>query len=425
MRPRLESSNVSLVRVIPNKFRKCIQPCEFVSLLYQQKGALECVERAPAQQELWRTRLQLKHGDINLGTMSEFQADCNNDKCCTGNQSLLCFRNCSLMLGYICGVFVHLSSFAANYCLKFQYQINADKMNLNYDDNQVLLTNLMWSLVTSFIAFSVLGVLRNVIGLKETRLEQLDALFSTGALGGLCSSWFLSDLFLGLRMHLRTSCFLSIVAALCFKGLTGMWADCRAQQQDKLIINDEVVEPLLKDTSEQAFQSESDHARFRWLGLRCGALIGVLIQLSGLGANTFIPIHHDDPVGGDGIRWLMVSFAWSFATSSLGILALFFIRQLLLLSLAEISVRSLVAFESFFAAGATCGLNFAWASTDIFLGLKPHILGAAIATLLSFAWCKLILYYCEKDIQRCGDELDRNSSRDEHQKLKDSGIVIV
>lgn len=312
------------------------------------------------------------------------------------HRSILSFRGCSLMLGCICGIFVHLSSLAANYFLI--YRNNGDEI-LNHDDKQILITNLLWSLITSSIAFSLLGVLRKVIGqYNEAMLEQLDVFFATGALTGLCCSWIATDISLGLRMRLQTGCFVFVVG-LCFLGLlANIRVDWQARiLRDRTSAVDKMVEPLSEKDTEELLPTEcsSFEDSLRWMGLQSGVLVGVIIQLSSLGANTLL--QHDNHNMEDSGRRLMISVAWSFVSSCLGILTLFFIRQLLGLSLPGIALKSLVMVECYFVAGATVGLNSAWAMTDAIIGISPHCLGATVATLVSFAWCTLVVRCCEND----------------------------
>jgi hypothetical protein len=332
---------------------------------------------------------------------------------------MLSFRTSALLLGVICGIFVQFSSLAVNYFVwTLRHQQDSWVTTTSSTAAAVidvaegvevldlLLMNLCWSLFTSLIAFSVLAVLRMMIDQNDYMLIQLESYFTFGALGGLCSSWIATDAALGIDTDVRTNVIVLVVASVCFKLLMGVFAP-RRSERDLIGI---MTTPLLNPKeSEEISADDRDEPDLRWMGLQCGLLIGLFIQLSGLGADTLL----SNEVPATERHRLFLSMGWSFMTSCLGILALFFVRQILLIGSRGISAGRLVAVECFFASGATVGLNAAWAITDTVLGLKPHLCGSVIATLATFAWCKLILH--------CSDE----SCADQQRNEEDGTITLT
>jgi hypothetical protein len=320
----------------------------------------------------------------------------NETKMWHGGSEMLSFRTSALLLGVICGTFVQFSSLAANYIvwtLRHQHDAVTADYAEGVEVRDLLLMNLCWSLFTSLIAFSVLAVLRRMIDQNEYMLIQLESYFTFGALGGLCSSWIVTDAALGIDTDVRANVFVLVVASVCFKLLMGVFTP-RNSEQDLVGMTTPLLNPK---ESEVISTDDRDEPDLRWMGLRCGLLIGLFIQLSGLGANSML----SREVQATERQRLFMSMGWSFMTSCLGILALSFVRQILLIGSRGISASRLVAVECFFASGATVGLNAAWAITDSVLGLQPHLCGSVIATLATFAWCKLILHCTDES---CADQ---------------------
>jgi hypothetical protein len=349
---------------------------------------------------------------------------------------MLSFGTSSLLLGVICGTFVQFSSLAANYYVwmlrrhHHQHQLQEWGSTITADDDAahggvevqtLLLMNLCWSMFTSLIAFSVLALLRMMIDQNDERLIQLESTFTLGALGGLFSSWILTDAALGIDKDLRINVLVIVVASVCWK-LTMSYFAPRNCETDV----DGMSKPLLTPTEREGHSAADRNAPdLRWMAAHCGLLIGLFIQLSGLGANSLLL--REAPAT-DRER-LLLSVGWSFLTSCLGILALSFVRQIILIGSHGMSASRLVVVECYFASGATVGLNAAWTITDIVLGLKPHIWGSAIATLVTFGWCKLILHCTEEscdnqDNQQLDEEEGTTSTLSLDESGRDEGLSL-
>jgi hypothetical protein len=312
---------------------------------------------------------------------------------------MLSFRTSALLLGVICGIFAQFSSLAVSHYFVWTLRHQQDWVTTTTSSSTAavtdvnaegiegrdwLLMNLCWSLFISLITFSVLAVLRMMIDQNDYMLNQLESYFTFGALGGFCSSWIVTDAALGIGTDVRTIVFVFVVASVCVKLLMGVFAP-RSSEQDLVGMTTPRLNPK---ASEEISADDRDEPDLRWLGLQCGLLIGLFIQLSGLGANTTLLSRE--------------VLGWSFMTTCLGIfLALSFVRQILLIGSRGISASRLLAVECFFASGATAGLNAAWAITDTVRGLKPHLCGSVIATLATFALCKLILHCTDES---CADQ---------------------
>jgi hypothetical protein len=151
-------------------------------------------------------------------------------------------------------------------------------------------------------------------------------------------------------------------------------------------------------------------SRFKVCSLALGLLVGFFIQLSSLGANfLWTSLYGNNEGSGDGFllaqhhKIVIFSLGWSFFTSTLGVLILCLLGQLVLLALKAVPhdnerydyVENLqyklkLRLECYFAVGSLVGVCLAWTCTDIALGFKAHTC-QSIATLgAAMLWCKLM-----------------------------------
>jgi len=110
---------------------------------------------------------------------------------------------------------------------------------------------------------------------------------------------------------------------------------------------------------------------------------------------------------------VLFSLIWSFVTSALAILMLFFLRALVSnffrsLPLKEsmrdssesILQKMIENLELLFVIGALVGVSVAWVATDMFLGMRPQVNFSLVALGISLVWCRGVLWYrsfCESE----------------------------
>jgi hypothetical protein len=149
------------------------------------------------------------------------------------------FQTCSLGLGLAVGFFIQFSSLGANFLLTVLYGPNSlnpatatSTLALDMQPNTVVYVSFGWSLLTSCMGVLILVLLRNLMLLGWSHLEQqhqnqeqkqqqqqrstrgnvssplLDKLlwctecfFATGALLGVNAAWIATDMLLGLQVH--------------------------------------------------------------------------------------------------------------------------------------------------------------------------------------------------------------------------------
>lgn len=130
---------------------------------------------------------------------------------------------------------------------------------------------------------------------------------------------------------------------------------------------------------------------FSRYSLFLGFFVGCFIQSSSLGANYVLTVlfgHDFDQMREHHEKVLVFSLIWSFATSSMGVLVVLFLRSLLQ-AVPNESIQSqmnLWHVEYSFAFGALVGVCLAWTGTDMLLGFHAH----AIHSLLTLL-CAVVL----------------------------------
>ena len=272
---------------------------------------------------------------------------------------------------------------------------------------------------------------------------------------GVCLAWMGTDVVLKSSRHLIHSA-VTLVAALAWCKLLSSWCfpvlaasamgtsryDPANTPNDKdydesrwEALND-VEEAndctVTSSTSTTQLQQQQRPNRF-WVqctSLFLGALIGIFIQYSSLGANFLIQhLHSSSETELDAS--IKFSLAWSVFTSGMGIAILFLIRGLLILlsghhndmvhnsdNASRIHIHNdchnnLMTVECFFATGAVLGLNLAWTATDLMLGLGSHVTSSVLTLVGTLVWCKLVLYCCGYGRSNDGEEVEEEDADDE------------
>eukprot|EP00797_Seminavis_robusta_P036646 Sro942_g222730.2 (184) ;mRNA; r:37469-38020 len=175
------------------------------------------------------------------------------------------FKACSLTLGLLVGAFIYLSTLGAEFVAVMVF----GKEILDKSNNELVLFSLGWNLVTTCIALVVLATLRrlvatvftatvsesrsqdNIDNLSSELLAYVEGRFAVGALVGICISWNLTNMVLGMRPQVIQSCIILAVACL--------W--CRLT----IILLAQPSEALIHDDSEEGesakeIQYEDDKA---------------------------------------------------------------------------------------------------------------------------------------------------------------------
>ena len=134
-----------------------------------------------------------------------------------------------------------------------------------------------------------------------------------------------------------------------------------------------------------------------------GFIIGCFIQCSTLGANFMMTTLYGKEVYFTE-SFIIVSLAWCFITSIMGVAVLLFLRSLVVTAFyATNSSRSDEAtleakenfmmqvienVEQFFAVGSLVGVGMAWTVTDILLGMQSHVYHSLLTVFIALVWCR-------------------------------------
>jgi len=136
------------------------------------------------------------------------------------------FKNCSLMLGLLVGFFIYLSTLGAEFVGVMLW----GREILNKSNHELIAFSLMWNFITTMIAIVILSSMRRLVSIvftasvPSTRTNSEDVLseilsymegrFAVGALVGICISWNMTNLVLGMRPQIIQSCVILAVACL-------------------------------------------------------------------------------------------------------------------------------------------------------------------------------------------------------------------
>ncbi|CAB9524444.1 expressed unknown protein [Seminavis robusta] len=182
------------------------------------------------------------------------------------------FKVCSILLGFLVGVFIYLSTLGAEFIAVMLW----GKEILAKTNSELVFFSLSWNLATTIIALVILSTLRrlvasvflSVVGRSRTSenaedvlaelLSYLEGRFAVGALVGICISWNITNIVLGMRPQLMQSCIIMAVACLwCRVTLTLLGQTDHAliydrseeeedeEQQKEIVFEDDKTEPLL------------------------------------------------------------------------------------------------------------------------------------------------------------------------------------
>ena len=156
-------------------------------------------------------------------------------------------------------------------------------------------------------------------------------------------------------------------------------------------------EPLIQQspkTGEAEEQKDRQHASVKLSSLLLGLMVGFFIQFSTLGANYLvITLWGEDVMNTSKSDIILFSLLWSFFTSSMAIVILAFIRNLLSASYTGSDFDSVVMhMECRFVVGALIGVCSAWAATDYILGMSQQIVYSVGTLAVALVWCRIMMW---------------------------------
>jgi hypothetical protein len=169
------------------------------------------------------------------------------------------FNSCSLILGLLVGFFIYLSTLGAEFVGVMLW----GREILNKSNQELILFSLAWNFITTCIAIVILSSMRrlvtivfsatisttgrssdNVEEILSELLSYMEGRFAVGALVGICFSWNVTNLVLGMKPQIIQSCVILVVACLwCRVTLVLLGSPERTLIHDKK--REEEDEPLL------------------------------------------------------------------------------------------------------------------------------------------------------------------------------------
>jgi len=130
----------------------------------------------------------------------------------------------SLIIGLIIGCFIQFSSLGANFLMTSMYGYNVFFMK------EFIVVSLLWCFVTSVMGVCILLFLRSLVvtsfyattavndsfeskeDFVATLIQHMEYYFAIGSLIGVCMSWTVTDVLLGMKAHVVHSLITLVVA---------------------------------------------------------------------------------------------------------------------------------------------------------------------------------------------------------------------
>jgi hypothetical protein len=142
-----------------------------------------------------------------------------------------------------------------------------------------------------------------------------------------------------------------------------------------------------------------------------GLLVGLFIQFSTLGANYLvITVWGDDVVNASIEDIIMFGAFWSLFTSSIAIVILVFLRNVILASNRCVDMEHvLLHVECHFVVGALVGVCSAWAFTDYLLGMGRQIVYSVATLAVSLLWCRFMLWMFTQAVDNDASKPERTA----------------
>ena len=137
------------------------------------------------------------------------------------------FKACGLILGFLVGLFIYLSTLGAEFVAVMMW----GKGILSKTNHELIMFSLAWNLATTFLALIILTCLRRLVitvfstavthrseqnadDLSSELLSYLEGRFAVGALVGICVAWNATNFVVGMRPQIIQSCVILAVACL-------------------------------------------------------------------------------------------------------------------------------------------------------------------------------------------------------------------
>jgi hypothetical protein len=165
------------------------------------------------------------------------------------------FQTYSLALGLVVGFFIQFSSLGANFLLTVMYGTALEQqqhttaadstgsatMSPSMQPNAIVYFSFCWSFLTSCMGVMILVLVRNLVLLAWSNLDQWDheqyqhqkkllwcieSFFATGALIGVDMAWIVTDTLLGLQVHWMHSILALGVALVWCKSVALLFGRC-------------------------------------------------------------------------------------------------------------------------------------------------------------------------------------------------------
>lgn len=143
--------------------------------------------------------------------------------------ALSSFKQCSLVLGLLVGLFIYLSTLGAEFVGVMLW----GKEILEKSNHELIVFSLAWNLITTLLAIVILSSLRKLVSVvflsamatTNRSLTQMDDIlsellsymegrFAVGALVGICGSWNVTNAVLGMKPQILQSLVILVVACL-------------------------------------------------------------------------------------------------------------------------------------------------------------------------------------------------------------------
>lgn len=148
--------------------------------------------------------------------------------------------------------------------------------------------------------------------------------------------------------------------------------------------------------------------RFKTSSLLLGLIVGFFIQFSTLGANYLvISMWGEDVVQTSQRDIVIFSLLWSLFTSTMAIVILAFLRNLVSASYHGEDLEEMILhMECRFVVGALIGVCTAWAATDAFLGMSVQIVYSCVTLVVALSWCRLMMWLFAPPARRTTESPD-------------------
>jgi len=141
------------------------------------------------------------------------------------------FKACSLIVGFLVGLFIYLSTLGAQFVAVVLWGTDV----LGKTNQEMVLFSLAWNAATTSLALVILACLRRLVAsvftaaaahrsntedLASELLSYLEGRFAVGALAGIFVSWNITNMVLGVRPHIIQSC--AILAMACMSCIVSL-----------------------------------------------------------------------------------------------------------------------------------------------------------------------------------------------------------